>query len=126
MAILIVIRSSIIQKFKNDYGSANMICCYAKAQGMSAFTQEAILLLNDQRVIILFISKITNKLIQKVEFSKTEILKSVLKKGILFDAVWTFSGRKQKWKFRIMYKILPLGNMQKEFLDYLFNSDFIS
>ncbi|MBP1046755.1 hypothetical protein I6N96_10805 [Enterococcus sp. BWM-S5] len=123
---MLIISAAAIEALKMEYGETDMVSCYAKAQGMNVPTQEAVLLLNNQKVIILFISKLTNKLIQKMMFNRVELSNSTLKSGLFLDERWTFTGRGQKWSFRIPAKILPLGNGQRVFLDSLVDKDFAS
>ncbi|WP_308641773.1 hypothetical protein [Paenibacillus nuruki] len=39
--------------------------------------------------------------------------------GSLLDALWSFQSNGQRWRLRIIKKILPLGTMQQDFLDFL-------
>lgn len=115
---MILITDEVIIEMKNVYGEEDMFACFADAQGISAISAQAILLINKEKLIILFINKITNNLVQKIEFQIEEISESNIKKGMFYTNIWNFKGRGQKWKFRIQ-KILTLGNRQKEFLDFI-------
>ncbi|MGG5372751.1 hypothetical protein [Enterococcus sp. AZ196] len=116
---MLIVRSALLNNFKRIYGETDMVCCYARAQGFSAISQDAILLMNNEKIVILFISYFTNRLIQKVEFSKDDLIESQLKSGTLLADIWRFTAKGQKWFFRIQRKIIPLGNRQIEFLNFL-------
>ena len=122
---MLIIRPALLDNFQKEYGETGMVRCYAKAQGSSAITQDVILLMNDEKLVFLFISYITNRLIRKIDFSSKEILNSRVKSGVLLDDIWQFSAGGQKWFFRIQRKIIPLGNRQSEFLTYLNNNKSI-
>ncbi|WYJ90109.1 hypothetical protein A5888_001837 [Enterococcus sp. 9E7_DIV0242] len=95
-----------------------MHTCFATAQGMSAITGQAILLINHEKLIILFVSRITEQVVQKVEFNIEELSDSTINYGLLISNSWKFKGRGQKWSFRIQ-PILTLKNAQQDFLDFV-------
>lgn len=119
-----IVRIELLNKFKNYYGETDMLCCYAQSQGVSAITQNVVLLVNREKVVILFVSFFRNHLVHKIEFTKNELSDRKIKFGRLLDDIWQFTARGQKWSFRIQRKIFTLGNRQSEFLDYLKENQF--
>jgi hypothetical protein len=93
--------------------------CYSTPQSLSAYTSRAILLLNNDRIIILFLNLFSSKVVQKVEFEVTDLQEQKYHSGFLSSAVWSFNIKGQHWRFRIIKKILPLGSMQGDFLNFL-------
>lgn len=67
---MFLIRKETIEHLKNNYGESSMLSGYAIVQGMSSNTNEAMLLLSENKLIILFISNFSSNLVQKVEFDK--------------------------------------------------------
>lgn len=102
------------------------VCCFSIATGMSAISQQAILLLNDRKITILFINKFTNNIVKKVEFVDCDISNSSLKQWFLFEERWNFTAGKKNWTFKIQRPILSIRPMQKEFIRYLRESSYIS
>lgn len=101
------------------------VCCFSIATGMSAISQQAILLLNDRKVTILFINKLTSTIVKKVEFVNCEISNSSLKRWFLFEERWNFTAGQKNWAFKIQLQILPIRPMQKEFLRCLRESSYV-
>ncbi|WP_265459394.1 hypothetical protein [Enterococcus sp. HY326] len=121
---MIILRESVIHELKNLHGQANMLPCYAEARGLSVITEQAVLLLSSEKLTILFISKISNQLIQKVEFNFSEITNSTLKESLFAAATWQFNARGQRWKFRIP-TVLPLRKMRHNFIEGLYSYQYI-
>lgn len=97
-----------------------MFVCYATPQGFSAVTSRAILLINDNKLIVLFLNLFSTKVVQKIEFRLTDLQEHTYNSSIdPLTAVWSFNYQGQRWKFRILKKILTLGSMQGEFLRFL-------
>ena len=122
---MLLIRLHTLEALFQEHGKPDMHYCFAQARGMSAPTNQALLMVNEQQVLLLFISKLQNKVVQKLVFDKNELSDSHLTAGMLLDDCWTFNGRNQRWSFRIPRRILTLGTLQKGFLDYLRDSPFI-
>ncbi|MFP4976736.1 hypothetical protein ACE6ED_15120 [Paenibacillus sp. CN-4] len=98
----------------------DMCACYATPQGFSAVTSRAILLINDNKLIVLFLNLFSTKVVQKIEFRMADLQEQTYNSSIdPLTAVWSFNHQSQRWKFRILKKILTLGSMQGEFLSYL-------
>jgi len=96
-----------------------MQICYAKAQSLSATTNQAILLMNEEKIIILFLNFLVTKVVHKVEFATSDLLDSKLRFEQGLSVSWSFNVQGQRWRFQIMKQILPLGTMQGDFLDFL-------
>lgn len=97
-----------------------MCACYATPQGFSAVTSRAILLINDNKLIILFLNMFSTKVVRKVELRIADLQEQTYNSSIdPLTAVWSFNHQGQRWKFRILKKILTLGSMQGEFLSFL-------
>lgn len=97
-----------------------MFASYATPQGFSAVTSRAILLINDNKLIVLFLNLFSTKVVQKIEFRLADLQEQTYNSSIdPLSAVWSFNHQGQRWKFRILKKILTLGSMQDEFLRFL-------
>ncbi|MEX3746834.1 MULTISPECIES: hypothetical protein [Lysinibacillus] len=112
-----IISKSMIDGFSRTYVKENSVVCYAESQTLSGASNKAILILNDSTLHILFLNITLSKVIQHTELSLREIQNSKLKKNSFFlSSVWSFRVNQNKWRFRIMKKIVTLGNMQSEFI----------
>ena len=78
---MIILKQKIIHRFAERYGSPDMITCYSDTRGFSAISPQAILLINQHHLIVLYIGLLSNKLVQRVDFQLTEISNSKLKSG---------------------------------------------
>lgn len=116
---MIILKQKIIHRFAERYGSPDMITCYSDTRGFSAISPQAILLINQHHLIVLYIGLLSNKLVQRVDFQLTEISNSKLKSGFFFSTIWQFNAKNQKWKFVIPY-VIPLKDNQKQFIEYLY------
>ncbi|UQZ36682.1 hypothetical protein C2I18_26000 [Paenibacillus sp. PK3_47] len=116
---MIFITKKNIHKLIEPYRESDMLVCYSTPQSFSAYSSRAILLINNRKVIILFLNLFSTKVIQKVEFEAAELEEQNYNPGYASSAIWSFKIKGEKWKFRIIKKILTLGSMQREFLDFL-------
>lgn len=115
---MIILSSNAITSLKNNYGDFDMLPCYSIPQGLSAVTNQAILLMNHEKIIILYISKVTDKVVQKIEFSLNEISNSTLKQNFFQGYIWKFYSHGQNWRFKIPY-VIPLRQIQNTFIEQL-------
>ncbi|AIQ68476.1 hypothetical protein PGRAT_13265 [Paenibacillus graminis] len=116
---MIFINKKTIDKLTESHKESDMLSCYSTPQSLSACTSRAIILLNNDRIILLFLNLFSSKVVQKVEFEVAELQEQKYHSGYLSSAIWSFNVRGQHWKFRIIKKILPLGSMQRDFLNFL-------
>lgn len=121
---MLIINDEQIIYFKNTYGKADMIPCYSEAFGILAPSNQAILLINPTTITVVYINKVSNRLVQKIEFDRSEIANSSLKTNLFAGKKWSFSARNQIWKFRIPF-VLPLKATQKCFIDNLYSLKYI-
>ncbi|MGL9746436.1 hypothetical protein [Enterococcus sp. DIV0170] len=96
-----------------------MLPCYTIAQGISASSNQAVLLVNKNKLIVLYIHKLSDKVVQKNELNLAEISRSTLRNSLPFSKVWRFYYKEQKWIFRIPY-IHPLRIIKTDFVDFLY------
>lgn len=115
---MIFITKKTIAQLTEPYRESDMVVCYSTPQSFSAYSSRAILLMNNDRVIILFLNLFSSKVVQKVEFESADLQEQKYNPG-LSSAIWSFKIKGQNWKFRIIKKILTLGSMQGDFLDFL-------
>ncbi len=116
---MLFIHKKLIQRLAAPYQESSMQIGYAKAQSLSATTNQAILLMNEEKIVILFLNFFITKVVHKVEFSAADLLDSKLRFEQGLSVSWSFNVQGQRWRFQIMKQILPLGTMQGDFLDFL-------
>ncbi|WP_288624007.1 hypothetical protein [uncultured Streptococcus sp.] len=97
--------------------SQEMFFCYAESQSISGTTSKVILLIDDKKLIILFLNFFLTKIIDKVCYDREKIENQKIKNGLFLDVIWSFSVGNSKWRFRILRKILLLKNTQGQFID---------
>lgn len=107
---------------KSMYGESDMLVCYSIAQGISATTDQAILLINEKKLLILYINKLTNNIVQKNEFLFSEFSKSSLKNCFFFSTVWKFNCCGQSLTFKIPF-IYPLRTIRRDFIKCLYKME---
>ncbi|KAF6614886.1 MULTISPECIES: hypothetical protein [Paenibacillus] len=116
---MLFITKKLIDKLAEPYRESDMLICYSTPQSFSAYTSRAILLLNNDRIIMLFLNLFSTKVVQKVEFEVADLQEQKYYSGLLSSVIWSFNINGQHWRFSIMRKILPLGSMQRDFLNFL-------
>ena len=116
---MLFIHKKLIHRLADPYQESPMHICYAKAQSLSATTSQAILLMNEEKVVILFLNFFITKVVHVVEFSTSDLLDSKLRFEQGLSVSWSFHAKRQQWRFQIMKNILPLGSMQDDFLTFL-------
>jgi hypothetical protein len=108
-----------INGLATQHKEPDMLTCYAVSQSLSSVTSRAILLINNSKVVILFLNVFSSKVVKKVEFNLTKLQQQKLKSGVLFSAIWSFDVNGAHWRFSIIKKMLTLGSMQGDFLRFL-------
>lgn len=116
---MIFINKKTIDKLTESHRESNMHICYSTPQSFSARTSRAILLVNEDRMIILFLNLFSSKVVHKVEFEVSDLEEQKYRSGTLLSAIWSFKVNGQYWNFRIIKKIVTLGSMQSDFLHFL-------
>ncbi|MEK5259816.1 MULTISPECIES: hypothetical protein [Paenibacillus] len=116
---MLFITKKTINKLAEPYRESDMLVCYSTPQSFSAYTSRAILLLNNDRIIILFLNLFSTKVVQKVEYEVADLQEQKYHSGHLSSAIWSFKIKGQHCRFRIIKKILTLGSMQRDFLNFL-------
>lgn len=117
--IMFFITQKTINGLAAKYKEPDMLTCYAVSQALASVTSRAILLINNSKVIILFLNALSSKVVQKVEFDIADIQNQKFKSGLLFSAIWSFDAGGKHWRFSIIKKMLTLGSMQGDFLRFL-------
>lgn len=115
---MLVIRKKIINDMITKHGELNMFGAFAEARDFSIIDGQTILMLNDDKIVSVTISKLYNE-VKKVEvFNKNDLRSIKVIKSIMSTKLYietdTFNGI-----FIIKNKISTLGDMQKEFLEKL-------
>ncbi len=116
---MIFITKKLIYSLAEPHREPGMLVCYATPQGFSAITSRAILLINDNRMIVLFLNLFSTKVVQKIEFEIADIQNQKYHSKTPLTALWSFKIMDRIWKFRISKKIVTLGSMQSEFLTFI-------
>jgi hypothetical protein len=94
-----------INQFTRSFSDEDTVICYADSQTLSGASN------------ILFLNVTLSKVIQQVELSFTDFHDETFSNNpFALSSTWSFYTGKSKWRFRIMKKILTLGDMQKEFI----------
>lgn len=112
-----LISKSMINHFTRSFSDEDTVICYADSQTLSGASNKAILIMNHSTLHILFFNVTLSKVIQQVELSFTDFHDETFSNNpFALSSTWSFYIGKSKWRFRIMKKILTLGDMQKEFI----------
>lgn len=112
---MLFITKKLINRLSEPHREPDMLACYATPQSFSAHTSRAILLISQDRVIILYLNLFSTRVVHKVEYEVAELEDQKYKDASLSAAGWSFSIQGQRCRFRIMKVILPLGSMQRDF-----------
>lgn len=116
---MLFITKKSLESLAESHREPDMLLCYATPQGFSAITNRAILLINDNQMIVLFLNLFSTKIVHKLVFEVTEIRDQKYSTKDPLTDLWSFKLKGQAWKFRIPIKILTLGSMQREFLSFV-------
>lgn len=116
---MLFITKKSIDRLAASYKEPDMFTCYANSQSFSSTTSRAILLINYNKLTILFLNLFSTKVVHKVEFDVADLQKHKYKSGDPLASVWSFTTEGKSWRFRIVKKILTLGSMQGDFLKFL-------
>ncbi|MTD41456.1 hypothetical protein GIX45_23115 [Erwinia sp. CPCC 100877] len=115
-----LITKKLIHRLSEPYIKGQMYACYAESQSLDSISSKAVLLMDDQTLIILFLNFFQTKVIHPIEYNREELANYQLKEGFNgLDVVWYFTIKDKSWRFRIMKKIITLGKMQREFIEEL-------
>lgn len=116
--MLFITRKS-IDRLTEPYREPDMLACYAISQTISSTTSKAILLINRNRLRILFLNIFSSKVVEMVDFALDNLINQKLKSGMGLSAIWSFQLNGTHWRFSIIKKMLTLGSMQGDFLSFL-------
>lgn len=116
---MIFITKKLLNRLTQTHREPNMFICYSTPQSLSAKTSRAILLINEDKLMILFLNFFSTKVVHNVESQTAELQDQTYHSGTLFSATWSFHVQGQRWKFMIPRKILTLGSMQSDFLNFM-------
>ncbi|MGN7411167.1 hypothetical protein ACTHPG_00830 [Paenibacillus sp. SAF-068] len=116
--MLFITRKS-IDRLAEPYREPDMLACYAISQTISSPTTRAILLINRDRLRILFLNVFSSKVVESVDFALDDLQHQKLKSGMRLSAIWSFQFNGTHWRFSMVKKMLTLGSMQGDFLSFL-------
>lgn len=111
-----IITKKWLDRLTRPYRSPGMFRCFAESQSMDSVSSKAILLIDETKVTILFLNFFQTKVIDHLTYERTVIEEEQVALGGGLSVVWRFSAGRKHWRFRIMKKIIPLGDEQREFL----------
>lgn len=122
---MFIIQKATLKNFKQSYGDPHDDVAFALGGWDSLQAPQAILMLNDARLLILKIASLTNTLIEAREIQYRDMQNVRMKSHFLaFQVHWSFTAHNLKYDFYIPKKILTLGDSQKKFIQFL-NQKFI-
>lgn len=116
---MIFITKKLLDRLTQSHREPNMYICYSTPQSLSAKTSRAILLINEDKLMILFLNFFSTKVVHKVEYQTAELQDQKFHSGTLLSATWSFHVHGQRCRFMITRKILTLGSMQSDFLNFV-------
>ncbi len=108
-----------LNRLAQPYRESDMLLAYATPQHIFARSSRAILLVNEDKLIVLFLNLFSTRVLQQVELKIADLQEPELKFGVGLASVLSFHAVGGKWRFQIMRTILTLGSMQGEFLDFV-------
>ena len=115
-----IISNNVITNFASPYVNSDSVICFAKSQTLAGASDKVILIKDHSKLHMLFLNFTLSKVIQHVEVSLDVISDvNISNNPFSLDLVWSFRRGENKWRFRMMKKIMTLGNMQKELIDRL-------
>ncbi|MBO0477367.1 hypothetical protein DOK76_09800 [Vagococcus sp. DIV0080] len=102
------------------YLTEHSVVCYAESQSLAITTNKVILIMDHSQLYILGLNTFLTKVTQVTTLSLTDITNERFSTNPLsLSVTWSFTSRTNEWHFRIMKKILTLGDGQKEFINRL-------
>ncbi len=116
--MLFITRKS-IDRLTEPYREPDMLACYAISQTISSPTSKAILLINRERLRVLFLNVFSSKVVETVDFALDDLQHQKLKSGMRLSTIWSFQLNGTQWRFSMIKKMLTLGSMQGDFLSFL-------
>lgn len=96
------------------------IACYAQPVHYLYGPNQAILVLEPDKITVLYISTVRNRTLLKKEFIRKNIINPSIKNNLL-DIKFCFYYNEKKFTFKIMKKVIFLGKIQEDFLSSLRN-----
>jgi hypothetical protein len=109
-----------VKRLTIPYMNGDMKIAVSTSQSLNSISSKAILLIDDSKLIILFLNFFQTKVIDHIVYQRKAITNSELTNGFLgIDVVWKFTVNNRKWRFRILKKIFPLGDLQRQFIDQI-------
>ncbi|WP_342572014.1 hypothetical protein MKY85_05385 [Paenibacillus sp. FSL R5-0749] len=116
--MLLITRKS-IYRLVQPYREPDMLACYAISQTISSPTSKAILLINRDRLKVLFLNVFSSKVVEIIDFALDDLKNQKLKSGMGLSAMWSFQLNGTHWRFSMIKKMLTLGSMQGDLLSFL-------
>ncbi|WP_046228051.1 hypothetical protein [Paenibacillus dauci] len=116
---MLFINKKLVNTPAEPYWQPDMVICYAKSQSLASVTNQAVLLLNTNKLVIIFLTLFTSKTAAVFEFATADVLNQKYNPSLGLSSTWSFDAGGQHWRFLINKVILPLGSMQADFLEFL-------
>ena len=114
------ISKTMIDDLSAPFRNEKSVICYAKSQTLSGPSDKVILIMDDKVLTLLFLNITVSKVIHTQEIKLIDISHEKITEPLLsLDISWHFYEDKSKWRFRIMKKIVTLGNWQVQFINEL-------
>ncbi len=113
------IRKKAMQRLAEPYREPDMFMCYATPQHLHTYSTRALLLVNQDKLVVLFLNLFSTRVVHCSELAIADLQEQKFKSGVGLEAVWSFQVNGANWRFQIMWTILTLGSMQRDFLEFL-------
>lgn len=84
---MLFITKKMVNGAAEPYRQPNMRICYTKSQSLASITNQAVLLLNKDKLVIIFITLFTSKTAAILEFTTTDLQNQKYKAGPGLSAV---------------------------------------
>ncbi|MDB7100764.1 hypothetical protein [Enterococcus mundtii] len=105
-----------MDRLTSPYRTSGMFRCLAESQSLDSISSKVILLIDETKVTILFLNFFQTKVIDHLTYERAAIEEEQVTLGGGLSVIWRFSTGSKHWRFRIIKKIIPLGDEQREFL----------
>ncbi|WP_322904769.1 hypothetical protein [Paenibacillus campi] len=116
---MLLITKRSLNRLAAPYREADMLMCHAIPQHMTTPSTRAILLMNEQKLVVVFLNLFLTRVVHTEQLALTELQGQKFKSGVGLAAVWSFQAKGANWRFQIMWTMLTLGSMQRDFLEFL-------
>ncbi|MFD1885516.1 hypothetical protein [Paenibacillus wenxiniae] len=116
---MLFIRKKALNRLAEPYREPGMLMCYATPQHLHTYSTRALLLVNQEKLVVLFLNLFSTRVVHQSELAIADLQEQKFKSGVGLGAVWSFKVNGSSWRFQIMWTILTLGSMQRDFLTFV-------